>query len=219
VRFKVILLRERGRRLSWREAQNRPSYIGQVTTHLESAGGEQYRVTTLRPEDPMAPALIPPLYEAALIRFATLSFRLRGFERLERPGGAPLSFRNGTARCREACLVAHNAAGGAQCGLRRRGNMSTGRKSFGIILSVTAISGCAPTYIADKAIVPDKIAKQFQNIPLDERYSYSLLDVLVSLRNDLAHGTYMLAPNMGPLLNRAAEIINQLFPSPSSSSG
>jgi hypothetical protein len=74
MRFKVILLRERGRRLPWREARNRPTYIGQVTTHLESAGGEQYRVTTLRPEDPVAPPLVPSLYEAALIGFATLSF-------------------------------------------------------------------------------------------------------------------------------------------------
>jgi hypothetical protein len=64
-----------------------------------------------------------------------------------------------------------------------------------------------------KATVPDKIAKQFRSIPPDQRYSYSLLDVLVYLRNDLAHGTYMLIPGMAPLLDRGAEIINQLFPS------
>jgi hypothetical protein len=65
-----------------------------------------------------------------------------------------------------------------------------------------------------KAMVPEKIAKQFPNVPPDQRYSYSLLDVLVSLRNSLAHGTYMLAPGMAPLLERGAEIINQLFPAP-----
>lgn len=42
--------------------------------------------------------------------------------------------------------------------------------------------------------VADKIAKEFPQIPTDQRYSYNLLDVLVSLRNDLAHGTYMLVP-------------------------
>jgi hypothetical protein len=58
----------------------------------------------------------------------------------------------------------------------------------------------------------EKIAKQFPNIPVDQRYSYNLLDVLPMLRNDLAHGNYMLAPGMGPLLMRGAELINQLFP-------
>src|SRR5438105_4945924 len=85
MRFKVILLRERGRRLPWREAQNRPTYIGQVTTHLENHGCEQYRVTTLRPEDPVAPPLVPPLYEATLLGFSPLAIRLRGFERVGGP--------------------------------------------------------------------------------------------------------------------------------------
>lgn len=66
--------------------------------------------------------------------------------------------------------------------------------------------------VPDDAMVPDKIAKQFPNIPRDQRYSFTLLDVLVGLRNDLAHGTYMLVPGIGPLLQRGAEIINQLFP-------
>lgn len=69
--------------------------------------------------------------------------------------------------------------------------------------------------VPDDAVVPDKIAKQFKNIPREQRYSFTLLDILVSLRNDLAHGNYMLAPGMGPLLQRGAEIINQLFPASS----
>jgi hypothetical protein len=62
--------------------------------------------------------------------------------------------------------------------------------------------------------VPDRIAAKYPNIPNDQRYSYSLLDSLVSLRNSLAHGEYMLMPNMAPLLDRGAQIINQLFPQP-----
>lgn len=62
------------------------------------------------------------------------------------------------------------------------------------------------------AQVPDKIAQRYPNIPADQRFSYSLLEVLVDLRNDLAHGEYMLTPNMASLLDRGAEIINQLFP-------
>jgi len=45
-------------------------------------------VLTLRPDDPVAEPPIPGLYEPALLRFAPLSFRLRGFERVEGPEGA-----------------------------------------------------------------------------------------------------------------------------------
>lgn len=60
--------------------------------------------------------------------------------------------------------------------------------------------------------VPERIAKRYPDIPNDQRYAYSLLDSLVDLRNDLAHGEYMLLPNMESVLDRGAEIINQLFP-------
>jgi hypothetical protein len=62
--------------------------------------------------------------------------------------------------------------------------------------------------------VPAHIAAKYPEIPQDQRYSYSLLDSLVSLRNSLAHGEYMLAPSMASLLDRGAEIINQLYPMP-----
>jgi hypothetical protein len=60
--------------------------------------------------------------------------------------------------------------------------------------------------------VAEKITKRFDSIPHEQRYSYNFLDVLIYLRNDLAHGTFMLAPGMGFLLARHAELINQLFP-------
>jgi hypothetical protein len=65
--------------------------------------------------------------------------------------------------------------------------------------------------LPESAAVPEKIAKQFLDIPHDQRYCYTLLDVLVGLRNDLAHGTYMLVPGMAPVLARGAELINQLY--------
>ena len=82
MRFKVYLLRRRGRRLSWREAQNGPTYIGRLVTHTEERGGEQYKVTRLQPDDPMSVDRPPELYEAQLIGFAPVAFRLRGFERV-----------------------------------------------------------------------------------------------------------------------------------------
>ncbi len=66
--------------------------------------------------------------------------------------------------------------------------------------------------VPDSASVPERIAQQFPAMPRDQRYSYSLLFSLVGLRNDLAHGSYMLVPSVGPLLERGAELINQLFP-------
>lgn len=59
---------------------------------------------------------------------------------------------------------------------------------------------------------PEEIAARYPGIPKDQRFSYSLLYSLVGLRNDLAHGEYILAPNMVSMLDRGAEIINQLYP-------
>ena len=87
MRFKVYLLRHRGRRLSWREAHNGPSFVGQLVTHHTVVAEETYRILTLRADDPVAPSPIPPLFEPVLLGFAPLAFRLRGFERVERVGG------------------------------------------------------------------------------------------------------------------------------------
>lgn len=90
MRFKVYRLRRRGRRLPWREVINGPAFVGELISHAVEAGGERYNMLTLRPLDPMAPPLIPDLYEPVLLRFAPLAFRLRGYERVEGEG-APFS--------------------------------------------------------------------------------------------------------------------------------
>ena len=87
MRFKVSLLRKNGRRLPWREAQNGPTYVGTLVTHMEERGGERYIVTALQPDDPMSTDRPPALYEAVLLGFAPVAFRLRGFERVEGPDG------------------------------------------------------------------------------------------------------------------------------------
>ena len=88
MRFRVYPLRHRGRRLSWRDVHNGPSFIGHLVTHEIKTGEVTYRVLTRRAEDPMVPTPIPPLYEPALLGFAPLAFRLRGFERVERAKGS-----------------------------------------------------------------------------------------------------------------------------------
>ena len=87
MRFKVYLLRRRGRRLPWREAQNGPIYLGRLITHTEEHGGERYSVTEVQPDDPMNSDEMPKLYEAVLLGYAPIAFRLRGFERVEGPDG------------------------------------------------------------------------------------------------------------------------------------
>ena len=88
MRFKVYLLRRRGRRLASREVKNGRSYIGALVTHVEPHNGEQYSVLQLQPTDPRSTDRPPPLYEPVLLGFAPLAFRLRGFERMpERDGG------------------------------------------------------------------------------------------------------------------------------------
>ena len=87
MRFKVYLMRRRGRRLPWRQVVNGPFYIGELLTHEIQVGGHRYRAATLRPLDPVAPAPIAELYEPVLLGFTVLAFQLRGFERVDGPSG------------------------------------------------------------------------------------------------------------------------------------
>ena len=59
MKFRVYLLRKRGRRLPWRVVQNGPSHVGDLITHSVEVGGERYDVAALRPNDPIANPLVP----------------------------------------------------------------------------------------------------------------------------------------------------------------
>jgi len=87
VRFRVYLLRHRGRRLPWRDVKNSKGYTGTLSSFLEHRNGEQYSVLELRPSDPMSDDRPLSLYEPVLLGFAPLAFRLRGFERVDGPEG------------------------------------------------------------------------------------------------------------------------------------
>ena len=88
MRFKVYLLRRRGRLLLWREVVNGPSFVGDLSTHEVTRGKQRYMVATLRDGDPIAGSKVPELYEPVFTRMATLAFRLRGFERVETGEGS-----------------------------------------------------------------------------------------------------------------------------------
>jgi hypothetical protein len=87
MRFKVYLLRHRGRRLAWRDVHNGRSYVGRLAMHVEHRNGEHYRVLKLEPSDPISENRPPALYEPVLLAFAPLALRLRGFERIEEQNG------------------------------------------------------------------------------------------------------------------------------------
>ena len=87
MRFKVYLLRQRGRRRPWRDVKNGRAYTGTLVSHVEQHKGRQYSVLQLEQRDPMSADRPPPLYEPVLLGFAPLAFRLRGFERVEGQDG------------------------------------------------------------------------------------------------------------------------------------
>jgi hypothetical protein len=84
MRFKVYLLRARGRRLPWREVMNGPTYVGDLRSHNVEHSGERYNVLTLFQTDaPTAGSVVPDLFEPVLLGFSPLALRVRGYERIE----------------------------------------------------------------------------------------------------------------------------------------
>lgn len=85
MRFKVYLLRHRGRRLPWRDVKNGKSYTGSLVTALFTpSDAEPYKVLDVEPSGgPLSDDRPPTLYEPVLVGFGPLAFRLRGFERVE----------------------------------------------------------------------------------------------------------------------------------------
>lgn len=88
MRFKVFLLRRRGRRLPWLEVVNGPTHTGDLRSHSIERSGNRFHVLTLaRADTPTAASAVPELYEPVLLGFTVLSFRLRGYESLESDDG------------------------------------------------------------------------------------------------------------------------------------
>lgn len=63
--------------------------------------------------------------------------------------------------------------------------------------------------------VSEHVLEEFRSIPNDQHYCRALIERLPHERNHLAHGIYVLKPGPSPTLVRDAELINQLYPSPS----
>ena len=84
---RVLLMRSRGRRLPWRDIQNRPAHEGELGTHYLTLEDQRYFVATLmQPGDALCREVLPRLYEPVLTNLGRGVLVLRGFERLEERG-------------------------------------------------------------------------------------------------------------------------------------
>jgi hypothetical protein len=90
MRFKGYLLRNRGRRLAWRDAVNGGRYVGDLVTQHITIGEKRFNLITLRADDPVTLADPGPVCACAARRLP-LAIRLRGFERVAR-GTATYAF-------------------------------------------------------------------------------------------------------------------------------
>jgi hypothetical protein len=88
MRFRVFLLRERGRRRPSRDVQVGPSYIGDLQTYYIMNAGAPYQVATLRMGNGMVGKPLPDLYEPVLDAVAPQAMIIRGYERIGEGGGA-----------------------------------------------------------------------------------------------------------------------------------
>ena len=79
--FRVRPLRDRGRRLVWRDVLNGPVYEGDLRTYELQVGVHRVRAAALAGLDPIAARQLPDLYEPVLVGIAPLALVLRGFER------------------------------------------------------------------------------------------------------------------------------------------
>src|SRR5947209_13909665 len=99
MQVRVYPMRVKGRRLSWREIENGPSYVGALISYTTKHGESTYSVLALQSGNPAESKSLPELYEPALVRFAPNAFVLRGYERLETLEGiVSASCKNGSAK-------------------------------------------------------------------------------------------------------------------------
>jgi len=88
MRFRVYLLRNRGKKRRWRDVENGSSYVGELLTHYVSSEEHRYQVASLvTPGGGLQKSLVPDLYEPTLVRCSSLAIALRGFERIDDDGG------------------------------------------------------------------------------------------------------------------------------------
>ncbi|MFN0303515.1 MAG: hypothetical protein ACKVQU_24525 [Burkholderiales bacterium] len=87
MKFRVYLLRERGRKRLWRDVRNGPSFVGDLRTASQMGPDGHYQFASLHSDSPMLDPVIPNLFNPTLHSVAVQAMRLRGIERLDSPDG------------------------------------------------------------------------------------------------------------------------------------
>ena len=88
MKVRVYPMRQRGRRLPWRDIENGPSFVGTLLSYRIKHGEQDFEAVTLKSGDPVQENPLQDLYEPMLVGFATNAFVLRGYERLDTSEGA-----------------------------------------------------------------------------------------------------------------------------------
>lgn len=86
MKFRVIRLRERGRRRD-HPFRNTPGHVGDVEIFATIYGEAAYSIAALIGNRAVNENLIPPLYEPVVVSMSALAMMIRGYERIEEPGG------------------------------------------------------------------------------------------------------------------------------------
>jgi hypothetical protein len=88
MKVRVYPMRQRGRRLPWREIENGPSFVGGLISYTTKHGENSYSVLALQTGNPTEERKpLSDLYEPVLLLFAPNAFVLRGYERIDTPEG------------------------------------------------------------------------------------------------------------------------------------
>lgn len=82
----LSLMRDRGRRLPWRQIDGGPACVGKLQL-VCYPGSDRPTAAYLLDIGAQVRHLVPDLHEPMIISFGTDSFRLRGIERIELDGG------------------------------------------------------------------------------------------------------------------------------------
>jgi len=77
----------RGRRLSSREIENGPSFVGHFASDRTKHGESSFETLTLHSGNPAEQKALPDLYEPVLVGLAPNTFVLRRYERVDTSEG------------------------------------------------------------------------------------------------------------------------------------
>ncbi len=139
--FRGYPMRQRGRRLPWREIENGPSYVGALISYTTKHGENSYSALALQSGNPAESKSLPALYEPALVLFAPMPSSLEATSDWTRPKELSALCKNGSVEIRD-CLVVSCMK--LWIKMKRRDMM---RATLLAAVIITLLGGCAAQQI------------------------------------------------------------------------